>query len=105
MQIIKEHPVGIGCNVALIEGAKTYGPFEDAEGKLFNMGAKEGDCCLAENSHDRHGDWEFGRTGDPDFFSGPYIIYPEGWSEDFDNDGLQLRVFSIHELRNPDDLK
>lgn len=105
MEIIKEYPVKPDCDVAYGEGSKTYGPFTDAEAHLINMGAKEGDCSFANSEFERHGDWVFGHATGPDFVSGPYIIYPEGWSDEHDNPGLQLRIFSVQELRPPDDLK
>ena len=105
MQIIREYPVKPDCDIAYEEGSEMYGPFGDAAAHLKTIGAKEGTCALAISENDRHGDWEFGVAAGPDFVSGPYVIYPEGWSNEHDNPGLQLRIFSVQDLRPTSDLK
>lgn len=108
MQIIREHKTN-GDTAYLFEPTpKIFGPFEDADAFLRQMGCRTDLwCSAAAEQFDRHGDWEFGEApaAGKSGFGGPYILLPEGWNEDGDNDGLHMRIFSVVNILDPNGLK
>ena len=106
MQIIKEHVVK-GDIAILDNGVKIHGPVEDADAFLRAMGAEtDVEAYGAADPYDRHGDWEFHKAPEAgQGFGGPYVIKPEGWNDEGDNDGLNLRIFSTENILPPFDLQ
>jgi hypothetical protein len=93
-QIIKEYKVERG-DTAILNDHKVFGPYQDAAVRLKRLGAVKGDCSFTDHAGDRPGDWCFGTF---EGATGPYVIKPKGWSDEDDNKGLKLRIFSVESL-------